>query len=148
MFLAIALCIALVLVTTTFHYEFLRLLSSLLTMLSISDRLRVLCSVIGTFVAHTLEIFLYGLAYYLLRDHYDLGTFGGHFVDRLSTFFYFSAETFTSVGFGDIYPAGTLRMVCGVESLNGLLLIGWSASFTYVVMERFWKIGGARKKPR
>jgi len=25
-----------------------------------------------------------------------------------------------------------------VEALNGLLLIGWSASYTYFAMERFW----------
>lgn len=142
MLIAVALCLMLVLATTVFHYEFLRGLSSLLMMLSINDRVRVLSGVIGTFMAHTVEIFLYGLAYYLLRDHYDLGNFGGHFADRLSTFFYFSAETFTSVGFGDIYPVGTLRMICGVEALNGLLLIGWSASFTYVFMERFWRLGG------
>jgi hypothetical protein len=24
--------------------------------------------------------------------------------------------------------------------LNGLLLIGWSASFTYMVMQKFWTI--------
>jgi len=24
------------------------------------------------------------------------------------------------------------------ESLNGLVLIGWSASFTYLTMEEFW----------
>ncbi len=45
------------------------------------------------------------------------------------------------MGFGDIVPTGPLRFVCGVEALNGLLLIGWSASFTYVFMEHFWKIG-------
>jgi hypothetical protein len=25
-----------------------------------------------------------------------------------------------------------------VEALNGLLLIGWSASYAYIAMERFW----------
>jgi hypothetical protein len=140
--IVIAICIILVLTTTVLHYEFLRLLSSLLTAVSIDNRLRVLTGVIGTFVAHILEILLYGVAYYLLRDHFGLGTFGGHFVDQLSTFLYFSAETFTSVGFGDLYPSGTLRMVCGVETLNGLLLVGWSASFTYVLMERYWRIPG------
>jgi Ion channel len=51
---------------------------------------------------------------------------------------YFSVETFTSTGFGDILPSGPVRMVAGAEALNGLLLIGWSASFTYLAMERFW----------
>jgi hypothetical protein len=32
-----------------------------------------------------------------------------------------------------------LRIIAGVESLNGLVLIGWSASFTYLSMEQFWE---------
>jgi hypothetical protein len=32
-----------------------------------------------------------------------------------------------------------MRLLAGMEVLNGLLLIGWSASYTYISMERFWK---------
>jgi len=28
-----------------------------------------------------------------------------------------------------------MRLIAGAESLNGLVLIGWSASFTYLTME-------------
>jgi len=56
---------------------------------------------------------------------------------------YFSAETYTSLGFGDITPVGPIRLLAGIEALNGLLLIGWSASFTYIAMERFWDADGA-----
>jgi len=55
---------------------------------------------------------------------------------------YFSAETFTSLGFGDLVPVGSIRPLAGVEALNGLLLIGWSASYAYIAMERFWSAGG------
>lgn len=51
---------------------------------------------------------------------------------------YFSAETYTSLGYGDVVPGGALRLLAGMEALNGLLLIGWSASFIYIAMERFW----------
>jgi len=51
---------------------------------------------------------------------------------------YFSAETYTSLGFGDMTPIGPIRLIAAVEALNGLLLIGWSASFTYISMEKFW----------
>jgi hypothetical protein len=36
-------------------------------------------------------------------------------------------------------PSGSLRLLAGVEALNGLLLIGWSASYVYIAMERFWR---------
>lgn len=51
---------------------------------------------------------------------------------------YFSAVTYSSLGFGALFPTGAIRMICGVEALNGLVLIGWSVSFTYLVMEKFW----------
>jgi len=35
-------------------------------------------------------------------------------------------------------PVGPIRLIAAVEALNGLLLIGWSASFTYISMEKFW----------
>ncbi|MGA7179276.1 MAG: ion channel [Thiobacillaceae bacterium] len=141
MAIILVICTALVLATTLVHYEYMRVLSALLPRLRTSGRMRVMVGMLGLFVAHTTEIILYGLAYYYLRDKDALGNFGGHFADTLSTFFYFSAETYTSLGFGDIIPVGPLRIVCGTEALNGLLMIGWSASFSYIFMEHFWKIG-------
>lgn len=29
--------------------------------------------------------------------------------------------------------------VAGTEALTGFVLIGWSASFTYLEMEKFWR---------
>jgi hypothetical protein len=67
-----------------------------------------------------------------------IGSLAGAGGPTLTNCLYFSAETYTSLGFGDIVPSGPLRLLAGVETLNGLLLIGWSASFTYLSMERFW----------
>jgi hypothetical protein len=51
---------------------------------------------------------------------------------------YFSASVFTTLGFGDLSPVGPIRFVAGTEALTGLVLIGWSASFTYLEMQRYW----------
>jgi hypothetical protein len=137
------ICVVLVVVTTLMHYESLRLISAVIPRITSRGRLRVLISLFAMFIAHVLEIAFYALAYYVIRDEFGLGSFGGQFIDSFSTFLYFSAETYTSVGFGDIYPTGALRLVCGIEALNGLLLIGWSASFTFIYMEHFWRIDAA-----
>jgi hypothetical protein len=50
---------------------------------------------------------------------------------------FISAVTYPSLGFGDHVPLLHVRLIAGVEVLNGLLLIGWSASFTYLAMERY-----------
>jgi hypothetical protein len=129
----------LVILSTLTHYETLRLLSAYVPKIRIKPRAKLLVVLFGVFLGHMLEISFYALAYYYLRDGwFGLGNFGGQFADTFSTYLYFSTETFTSIGLGDIYPLGPLRMVTGIEALNGLLLIGWSASFTYIIMEKFW----------
>ena len=37
-------------------------------------------------------------------------------------------------------------VLAGAEALNGLLLIGWSASYLYIAMERFWNDQGAGRE--
>jgi hypothetical protein len=87
---------------------------------------------------------LYGGAYYVLIHVFLLGALVGGADSSLATCLYFSAETFTSLGLGDLFPSGPVRMVAGAETLNGLLLIGWSASYAYLAMERFWDGPGHR----
>ncbi|MEM9553343.1 MAG: hypothetical protein AAGC60_03730 [Acidobacteriota bacterium] len=34
---------------------------------------------------------------------------------------------------------GSLRLLTGIESLNGVLLIGWSTALSFAVFERMWR---------
>ena len=140
MLTASILAVLLVVLSTFTHYEVLRLLSAYVPRIRIRPRARLLVILFGTFSSHLLGIVYYALAYYYLKDHFDLGNFGGDFVDNFPSYLYFSAETYTTIGLGDIYPLGSLRLITGIEALNGLLLIGWSASFTYLAMQKFWNI--------
>lgn len=129
MIVVASVCALLMVGTTVIHYEVLRGLSAALPALRIPSRGRLLVVIFATFLAHGVEIALYAMAVHLL---------GGF---PLSVAFYFSAETYTSLGYGDVVPTGDLRLLAGVEALNGLLLIGWSASYVYIAMERFWREG-------
>jgi hypothetical protein len=42
------------------------------------------------------------------------------------------------VGYGDVVARGELRYLGGIESLTGIILITWSASFLFVEMQRNW----------
>jgi Ion channel len=137
--LVVFVCVLLVLGTTLLHYEVLRALNTGLPLLRVPDRFKLLVVIVVTFVAHALEMLLYGLALYGLILHGGAGDLVGQGGSMLERCLYFSAETYTSLGFGDLSPVGPVRLVAGVEALNGLLLIGWSASFTYIAMERFWR---------
>lgn len=134
-------CFCLVVATSLLHYEILRSTNSGLAALRIPERAKVLVVILAAFVAHSLEIALYGASMYMLVAWSGAGSLSGAAGFSLENCLYFSAETYTSLGFGDLTPVGPVRMLAGVEALNGLLLIGWSASFTYIAMERFWSPG-------
>jgi hypothetical protein len=134
-------CALLVVATTALHFEALVLLSSRLPALRLASRAKLMVVMLGVFTAHVLEIGMYGLAIYALARWSNAGVLGGSTQGSLDSCLYFSAETFSSLGYGDLVPHGPLRLLSGVEALNGLLLIGWSASFAYVSMERYWAAG-------
>ena len=134
--------IALLVLTTIIHYEVLRLLTAGLATLRHPVRAKLIVIIFGAFLAHIVEIFLYAVAFYVLVRYVGAGALGDSGPPSLTLCFYFSAETYTSLGYGDVVPHGDLRLLAGLEALNGLLLIGWSASYTYIAMERFWNDGG------
>jgi len=138
-------CFLLVVFATVLHYEVLRMLSFGLPRLGVATRAKLLIVIFAAFIAHALEILLYGAGYFVLSHIPGLGALSSTPHSVFSLCLYFSAETYTSLGFGDVVPTGPLRVLAGTETLNGLLLIGWSASFTYLSMERFWNREGHRR---
>jgi hypothetical protein len=136
----IAFCgILLLLATTIVHYEVLRALGRGLPVVAIPARAKLIVVIFGAFMAHLSEIALYAIAIFLFVQYPDIGSLGGNKHPSLAECLYFSAETYSSLGYGDVAPRGEMRLLAGMEVLNGLLLIGWSASYTYISMERFWK---------
>ncbi|MBA2547321.1 MAG: two pore domain potassium channel family protein [Burkholderiaceae bacterium] len=137
MLIVISCCVLLIALTTLIHYEILRGVHMALPRLKIPARTKLLVVIFAAFFAHALEIGLYTVTIFGLIRYMDAGTLSGGETTLLDCL-YFSAETFTSLGLGDIAPTGPVRLVAGTEALNGLLLIAWSASYTYLSMEKFW----------
>jgi hypothetical protein len=129
--LAVCLCVLL-------HYEVLNFLSRWLVRLEGQRRRRVVFAIFGVLPAHVAEIWIFGVAYALLAISPAFGTAHG-IGPSLLDYVYISAMTFTTVGMSDAYMSGPIRFVCGNEALTGLVLITWSASFTFLEMERFWR---------
>lgn len=141
MLAAIIASILLVGLTLLIHYEILRLASAMLPGLPIPVRARVVFVVFAAFLAHTIDVWLYAGAFYAFVEVFHFAAFGGsEMTGDWRDYLYFSAITYTSLGLGDAFPLGGARLLTGVEALNGLVLIGWSASFTYLTMEKFWPL--------
>lgn len=133
-----AVALFLIVVTVVLHYEALRLTADITPRLAIPPRARILVVIAVAFLAHCVEIALYAWAFWAAGNHLGLGEIAGALEGTPVDYLYFSAATFTTLGVGDLVVEGPLRIVVGLESLNGLVLITWSASFTYLSMERFW----------
>jgi hypothetical protein len=102
-------------------------------------RVKVLYSILWVIVLHVLEIGIFGAIVWLLLLWPACGSLIGPQTIGLVECIYFSGVTFTTLGFGDILPAGPIRYMAAAESLIGLVLIAWSASFAYIEMEKFWR---------
>jgi hypothetical protein len=130
---------SLVVVTSVMvHYEFLYRLTQYLPKMTIRHRYRIVFGVFGALVAHALEIWIFAFSYYFMTRAEDWGALTGNTSGTLMDCGYFSFTVFTTLGFGDIEPFGHLRYLTGVESLTGLVLITWTASFLYYEMQRHW----------
>ncbi len=120
------------------HYECLYRLTRLMPILRLKYRYRLVLGVFGALLAHVMEVLLFGASYLLMHQSEGLGYLEGRFEITLPDCIYFSFTTYTTLGYGDIEPFGGIRFLAGVESLTGLLLITWTASFLFIEMQRYW----------
>jgi hypothetical protein len=54
----------------------------------------------------------------------------------LESSLYFSTETFSTLGYGDITPLPRWRLFAALEAVNGFLLIGWSTAYLVAASTR------------
>lgn len=127
-----------VVVVVTIHYEFLYRITAIMPKMQLAHRFRIVFGVGAALVAHAIEVWVFAVAYYFMLQTEGWGHFEGNFDGTLMDCSYFSFTTFTTLGFGDIEPIGNIRYLTGIESLTGLVLITWTASFLFIEMQRYW----------
>ena len=144
-FIAWGAAALLVLISVSIHYE---------AMLAVSDRFipwanryfhgrRVIAFAIAALMmGHIVEIWLWAAACAVMAHIPGYGTFKGTFDHGFHSYLYMSAVNYTSLGDGGIRPEGAVRTLVAAETLTGMLMIAWSASFTYLKMEQIWRRNG------
>lgn len=85
----------------------------------------ILAIVLGLVAIHTVEIWLYGVAFLVVGALPDF-----------ESALYFSTTSFTTLGYGDIVLGRKWRLFGAIEGANGLLLFGWSTAFLFSVTGR------------
>ena len=119
------------------HYEALRFLSRIVGA-HVHKRIGVLVVMLGLLFAHLVEIIVFALTFRAMQHSAVLGHIIGLNENNLLDFIYYSSMVYTTVGFGDLIPIGAMRILTAAESLAGFAMITWSASFTFLAMQRLW----------
>lgn len=114
---------------TAMHYEGLKLLAPAAR--RGRSRPGPVFAITALVALHLAEIGLYALGYAAGVRLLDLGILRGAAPASGLDYFYFAAETYSTLGYGDVVPTETLRLLASVEPLNGLLLLAWSGSFLF-----------------
>lgn len=126
-----------VLLAVFVHYEVLSRLYHWLPRLGNRPRPRMLLLVLVIFITHNVEIWLFTVIYWLVLVQGGIGGISSDAgMPELFDLVYFSAVTYTTVGYGDLAVTGPARILAGTEGLLGLILITWSASFTFFEWRR------------
>jgi hypothetical protein len=125
---AAGLALALLAATTGFHYEALRILLHRLYGRHLS-RPWVVRLVVTLVAIHGTEIALYAGAYALATEVLGIGRLAGGSVHGFIDLCYFAAETYSTLGYGDLVPTGALRILASLEAVNGVLLLTLSGAF-------------------
>mgnify|MGYP005827133195 CR=1 FL=1 len=126
-------------VVVLLHYEILRQLTKFLPKLKIRHNFKIVLGVFGALLAHMIEVWVFAIAYYTMIQFEGWGSLEGNSSGSLMDCAYFSFTTYTTLGFGDIQPIGSIRYLTGIESLTGLVLVTWTASFLYFEMQSYWR---------
>lgn len=120
--------------TVTVHYLFLSNMAVIFeTKWSQSTKLVLI--ICGLFIAHIMEIIVYAMVYYHSDYMLNMGEAKGSFQQWLDAL-YFSFVAYSSLGAGELSLPQPLMLLYGLEAINGLLLIAWSASFSLLAMNR------------
>ncbi|GAA0272753.1 potassium channel family protein [Alteraurantiacibacter aestuarii] len=84
-----------------------------------------LALVVGLFLLHGAEIWLYAAVYLVLDALPDL-----------HTAVYFSTITYSTIGYDDAGLAHDWQLVAAIEGMNGIILMGWSTAFFVSLITR------------
>lgn len=91
---------------------------------SILQGFRILVSVVfGLLLLHLVQILVWATCY----------QWGGCFPDFLTSFYY-SATSYSTVGYGDVSPPGNWRLLGSIEAVTGILMFGWSTGVLFSVV--------------
>jgi voltage-gated potassium channel len=92
----------------------------------------------------SLKILSYTAVFFLLLHYMEIALWAAVYmaipvIDKISNWeegIYFSTVTYTTLGYGDITLPPVWRIMSGFEALNGILLVGWTTTIFFAVVQK------------
>jgi hypothetical protein len=91
----------------------------------VGKTISMVATVLGLFLVHTVEIWIWALVYIALRAF-----------ETFEAALYFSTATFSTIGYGDMILRADWRLLGSLEGVSGFLLIGWSTAYLVAASTR------------
>lgn len=85
----------------------------------------MVCTAVALMVAHTLEVFVWALAYAVVGA-----------APAGSDLLYFAFVNYTTLGYGDVTPVQAWRLTGPMTAMNGILMFGWSTAVLFEVLRK------------
>jgi hypothetical protein len=137
-----------VIVTVTVHYEVMTVVSDKVipwAQKHVHSRRVMAYGIAGLLAGHITEIGLFAIVTKILVYFPMFGSVQGGVDYGWGDFLYLSAVNYTSLGDNILHLVGPARAIAACESLAGMMMIAWSASFAYLKMEMIWERRRARR---
>ncbi len=83
--------------------------------------------VLTMYLVAIVEVLVWGAAYLALG-----------IVEGVEEAIYFSAVTFTTLGYGDVVLDGSRRLLSAIEAVNGIIMFGWSTAIVINAVQRVY----------
>jgi hypothetical protein len=91
-------------------------------------RVWVLIRLVGLLLLlHLIEMAVWGASYA-----------AGRVLPDFETALYFSMTSYTTVGYGDVIPPVSWRLLGPIEAVVGILMLGWSTSIIVAAVQRMY----------
>jgi len=147
-FFVLLFAVILMLLAVFIHLGAMRTMYAMMARWSNLNYYRVGILVVVVIIAHLIEIGLFAIGMGILTSSGAHGQLDGAYQSGFTDNFYYSAITYTALGFGDITPTDAMRLFTSIEALTGLVLIAWTASALFPLMQQYWRDEKQRRASR
>jgi hypothetical protein len=71
-----------------------------------------------------------------------------HVLPDFETSFYYSLKSYTTVGYGDVLPPVSWRLLGPIEAAVGVMMLGWSTAIIVAAVQRIFDARAASSTTR